>query len=255
VLNAYLTQTKRLLQNPSAPTTLYSPADLTDYINVARGQLAGEARCVRLLSTISTVVGQRNYNFSDLATATGIAGILHVRSIRYAVGQGYKWMSPRSWPWFEYYYLNNPVPPSGAPQQWSQFGQGASGVNLPMAGATGSGTFFVNPLPDLVYVLTCDCACYPTPLASDSDPEVIPYEWTDAVPFYAAYYALLSSQTSARMADGERYYQYYQQFVQRARDAATPDILQYQYEQQPDPTALNQMGLPGPKGGGAGAAQ
>ena len=38
-------------------------------------------------------------------------------------------------------------------------------------------------------------------MATDADPEVLPYFWTDAVPFYAAYYALLSAQTGQRMAD------------------------------------------------------
>lgn len=253
MLNSYLLQTGRLLQNPAAPTTLYSTSDLTDYINIARGQLAGESRCVRVLGTIATVVGQRNYNFVGINTlGTGVAGIIHVRSIRYAVGQGYQWIAPRSWPWFELYHLNNPVPPSGAPQMWSQFGQGSSGAGSIVGGGAGtvsSGSFFVDPIPDLAYTLTCDCACYPNALVLDSDPEVIPYLWTQAVPFYAAYYALLSAQTSARMADGERYFQYYQTFVQRARDAATPDVLKYEYEQVPDPTALNQMALPSGRGG------
>ena len=260
MLLAYQTQTQRLLQNPGAPISLYSLTDITSYVNTARGQLAGEARCVRVLGTIPTVVGQRNYNFSSIAlgtpSVTGVQGVIHIRSIRYAVAQGFKTLMPRAWPWFEFYHLNNPLPPSGAPVIWSQYGQGSAGLGSITgegSGLMGTGSFYINPIPDMVYTLTCDCVCYPIALVADTDFEAIPYLWTDAVPFYAAYYALLSAQTSARMADGERYYQYYTQFVQRARDASTPDVLRYEYEQVPDPTALNQMGLP--QGGGRAPAQ
>lgn len=255
MLAYYTQQTSRLLQNPAAPTTLYSTSDLTSYVNTARGQLAGEARCVRVQGTITTVVGQNVYNFSSInlgtPSATGVQGIIHIRSIRYAVGSGYKRVNPRNFPWFELYYLNNPVPPSGAPLDWSQYGQGSAGLGSITGEGTGSmgtGSFYINPLPDFAYALTCDCVCYPIALAADTDFEVIPYLWTDAVPFYAAYYALLSAQTSARMQDGERYFRYYQQFVQRARDAATPDVERYEYEQVPDPVTLNQMGLPQARG-------
>jgi len=225
-------------------------------VNTARGQLAGEARCIRVQGTISTVVGQRNYLFSAInlggsPAATGIQGVIHIRSIRYAVGLGFKELQPRAWPWFELYHLNNPVPPSSFPVIWSQYGQGSSGgggVTNVGSGTMLSGSFYIDPIPDAIYALTCDCVCYPNALATDTDIEAIPYLWTDAVPFYAAYYALLSAQTSARMQDGERYYQYYTQFVQRARSAATPDVLRYEYEQVPDPTALNQMGLPQGRG-------
>jgi len=254
VLTAYITQTQRLLQNPGAPVTLYSQSDITSYVNTARGQLAGEARCIRVLGTVSTVVGQRSYNFSSIGVATvsgntstnGVQGVIHIRAIRYTAGQGFKWIAPRAWPWFDFYHLNNPVPIGGPPQIWSQYAQGSTGTGSIIGlGPLASGSFFIDPIPDQVYTLTCDCVCYPIALAADADFEAIPYLWTDAVPFYAAYYALLSAQTSARMADAERYYQYYQQFVQRARTAATPDVNKYLYEQVPDPTALNQMGLQG----------
>jgi len=256
VLTNYLNITSRLLQNPPAPTTLYTTADLTTYINLARGQLAGEARCIRLpLAPISLVLGQRAYNFSSINIGTpsvnGIQGVIHIRRLMYAVGQGYKWLEPRSSPWFDMYYLNNPVPVPGAPIRWAQYGQGSSGVGSITgvgAGTMASGTFLIDPIPDATYNLFCDVVCYPQALTADTDVEAIPYLWTDAVPYYAAYQALLSAQTSARMADAERYLNYYNMFVQRARTAATPDVNKYLYEQSPDPTMLNQMGLPQGKG-------
>jgi hypothetical protein len=49
VLTAYLTDTRSLLQLPGTQSTsLYSDADLTRFINKARGQVAGEARAALL---------------------------------------------------------------------------------------------------------------------------------------------------------------------------------------------------------------
>ena len=48
-------------------------------------------------------------------------------------------------------------------------------------------------------------------------PEAIPYLWTDAVPFFAAYYALLSAQAGQRQGDADRMFARYQEFTNRAR--------------------------------------
>lgn len=244
MLNTYLTQTQQLLQNPPAPATLYATADLTSWINTARGQLAGEAECIRVLGTINTVLNQRAYNFSSInvgvAATTGVQGVIHVRSIRYAVGDGFQRVESRPWPWFELFAMNNPEPQAAAPVEWSQFGQGSSGQST---GSGASGSFYLDPPPDLVYVLTCDCVCYPQNLATDGDVEAIPFLWTAAVPYFAAYLALLSSQTNARVADAERMFGYYKTFVNRARQFANPSVLRYQYEQSPDLTMTAKLGL------------
>lgn len=241
-LAAYLTQTGRLLQNPGAPTPLYSPTDLTSYINTSRGQLAGDSETIRFLATITTVPGQRNYNFSSLnlgvSATNGIQGVLNVRRIMYGVGSGQRWIRPRSWPWFDLYKLNTPVPPSGAPTVWAQYAQGSTG------------SFYLDPIPDIPYSLQLDCVCYPIPLVTDGTVEAIPYIWTDAVPFFAAYYALLSSQTSARIGDAERMFGYYQTFVQRAREMSNPSVNRFLYEQAGDPTQASKLGIKAPAGGG-----
>ena len=102
MLTAYETNTRALLQNPSAPTALYSTTDIDRWINIARGQLAGEAECCRVVGTVSTVANQYEYLFSALnigvSATTGLQGVIHVRSMRYSVGTGQKWMAPRSSP-------------------------------------------------------------------------------------------------------------------------------------------------------------
>lgn len=245
MLTAYLTATQRLLQNPSAQTALYASADLTSYINTARGQLAGEAECIRYLGTISTVAGTQAYNFSAINTGVsatnGINGVIKINAMWYGVGSGKRWIPVRPWEWFSLYELNNPVPPTNSfPTVWSQFGQGAA------PGSTGSGnggSFYLSPPPDMVYTLYCDCVCYPNSLATDGDVEAIPYLWTDAIPWYAAAYALWSSQTGARTAEAERYFNTYALFVERARKAANPNAGRWQFSQAADPAQAPKMGL------------
>jgi hypothetical protein len=256
VLSYYIQQTSRLLQNPASPTTLYSAADLTSYINTARGQLAGEAECIRILGTLATVVGQQAYNFSSInlgtPATTGAQGVIHVRSAMYAVGSGLKWFRPRNWEWFQLYGMNNPVPTNGPPLVWAQYGQGSASqgtiTNVGTGSIYGGGSFYINPPPDLVYTLTLDCVCYPQALVLDTDVEAIPYLWTDCVPYFAAYMALLSAQTSARMQEAERYKAYYTEFVQRARKASTPDVNKFLYQQVPSPMDANKLGLQGGNG-------
>ena len=223
---------------------------MTSWINQARGQLAGETECIRVIGTIQTVIGIRNYNFSSIGigtpAVTGAQGIINVRRLSYNVASGQKWFASRAWPYFDYYFLNNPVPVNGPPSQWSQLGQGSSGqgsITGIGAGTMSSGSFWLDPPPDLIYTLNCDTVCYPQALAADADVEAIPYIFTDAVAYFAAYLALLSSQTSARQADAERMFGYYQTFVKRARQFSNPSVNRGAFEQAVDPTMANKLGL------------
>lgn len=252
MLTAYITQTQRLLQNPKSPTSLYSTSDITDWINIARGQLAGESECIRRIGTLSTVANQQAYDFASItlpggaSSASGLQGVINVRRVMYSVASGQKWLPPRPWEWFDLYVNNNPVPQAGPPTVWSQYGQGSA------PGSTGSfsgGSLYVNT-PDIVYTLNLDCVCYPIALADDSTKEAIPYLWTDAVPFFAACYALWSAQTNARMADAERYFNTYKMFVERARQASNPSVGRWQYAQALDPAQAGKLGIKAPAGGG-----
>ncbi len=222
------------------------------WINQARGQLAGDAECIHVLATIPTVVGQRAYNFSSINTGvsatTGIAGVIHVRAITYNVGDGQQWIAPRAWPWFIQYNLNNPVPVNAAPTTWAQLGQGSAGTG---SGSNATGSFYTDPPPDLIYTLNVDAICYPIALVNDATVEAIPYLFTDAVPFLAAYFALMSAQTGARYGDAERLYSHYETFRDRARKFSTPAVGRYLYEQSGDPTAINRLGMQ-PKAAGTG---
>jgi hypothetical protein len=258
VLTQYLNLTQQLLQNPPAPTTLYTTANLTNYINIARGQIAGEGRCILVIGTISTSINQRAYNFSGInlgtPSVTGVAGAINVRRIMFNVASGQKWIKNKSWEWFDFQRFNNPVPLIGQPEEWAQFGQGSAGLGSITgvgAGALSSGSFYLDPIPDVPYVLNCLCECYPQALAADTDVEALPYLWTDAVPYYAAYLALMTSQTSARLQQAQQLYALHQTFVQRARASGNPEQNEFNFAQGQDPAMAGRFGIQQRAGNGA----
>jgi hypothetical protein len=251
LLNFYLAQTQNLLQLPgSAAANLYTTANLTLWINIARGQVAGEGECIRTFGTVPTVVGQQPYPFSSItfptaSTVSGIQGAININSLSYNNGNGQLWLTPRPWPWFSLYNQNSAVPVQGKPTEWSQFGQGAApgAANTSQASA-GGGSFYLSPSPDDIYTLNCNCVCYPIPLALDTDPEALPYLWTDAVPFFAAYFALMSAQTNARMADAANMYKgHYNEFMDRARKQSNAGVDRWLYSQAADPAQAAKMGV------------
>jgi len=253
----YLPQTRSLLQLPgSQSTSLYSDADLTRFINIARGQVAGEGACIRLHGTISTVAGQDNYAFSAINTGVsatnGIQGVIRIESLHCVAGNGQLWMTPRPWPWFSLYNRNTPVVVQGQPTEWAQYGQGAAPppATAPASASVQGGTFYVSVVPDDIYQLNANTVCYPLALVDDTTVEALPYFWTDAVPFFAAYFALMSAQTNARMADAAQMYKgHYNEFMDRARKQSNPDTMNYIYQQAGDPAQAVKMGV---KGGASG---
>jgi hypothetical protein len=232
MLDTYLAQTRRLLQNPGAPTALYSTADLTAYINQARGQTAADGECIRRQGTLSLTAGNRVAQFSALVlNDPAVSGAYKINQVSYGVGSGQRSIDVRPWAWFQSFLLSNPIPPEGAPREWAQYAQGVTG------------DIYVDPLPDTDYTLYCDCVCKPIDLVTNATAESIPQMWQDAVPFLAAYWALLAAQSAVRQADADRMMARYEEFRGRARRFANPAITPHAYSQQPDPTQLSKLGL------------
>lgn len=238
MLNTYVAETRRLLQNPSAPVTLYTTADLTAFINTARGTIAGESNCIRALGTLALTASLRSYALTlvntGVSATTGISSPLKANQATVTVGDGAMPLFSKPWPWFQSYLLGETVPLSGQPTTWAQLKQGTSA------------TVYFYPLPDTTYTANLDCVCNPIDLVDDTTVEAIPYPFTDAVPFLAAYYAYMSVQ---RQTDAETMMKRYQQEMGTDRAASTPAVLPTNYSQVPDPTLINKFGLPTNRGG------
>src|SRR5215469_3743647 len=230
-LTDYETAVYNLIQAPSSPTPLVPVATVDSAVNTARGQLAVEAECIRAYAELAATTGTQQYPFSAITFPfgpVGIVGPIQVRMVTYLVGPtGNLRVNAREWEWFNNYVLSTASKPLGPPKYWAQFGQGANG------------TFFINAL-DTAYTLTLDTVCFPIPLTTGQTEQAVPYIWTDAIPYYAAWQILMSLQ---RQADANAMLQRYETFVQRARTGATPTVLPHQYEQVPDPTLPAKIGV------------
>lgn len=238
LLSVYIARTQKLLQSPAAPSSLYSEANLIGWINEGRLQVSGEGECIRYLGSIDTTISNRLYNLASISTGdsetNGIGGALKVNSIMFGVADGYLPLQPQSWEYFQTYLMASPVPNSGQPADWAQYGQGSTG------------SFYIDPIPDAVYTLACDCVCYPIDLEDDESIDAIPKFWSDAVPYFAAYLALLSAQTQQRQADADRMLQRYSFFAERARTFSNPLQQGYLYSQAKDKTQANKFASRGP---------
>lgn len=293
MLAAYITQTQRLLNNPSG--SIYSVSDLTYYINLARGQIAGEGQCVRAtppiigsitgaaslvggtgyvsLPTVAfqdptgtgatatasiaggavtgititaggagysgptltisggggtgasaspvtnaniTVAAQEIYPFAalNLTQFPGVASVLAVRSIAMLWGTFQYTVTRVSFSKYQAMVRNYTTGYEYIPAVGAQFGQGLNG------------SFYLYPIPNAPYPMIWDCLCEPLALASDTDPEAIPYPWTDVVPFHAAYLALLGAQ---RSQDAEQMWQQAQRYMKRARAFSQPGAVSNWY--------------------------
>src|SRR5277367_5593898 len=194
MLFTYMRRVQRLIRDTRQQ--LINPADLIDYVNEARSQLAGESECIRYLGSLALTMGTRVYPFSAITlpggAGAGVQGILNVRTAWYQIGTGQVWFRPRAFEWFSIYELNSAAPSSGPPYAWAQFAQGASG------------SIYISPLPNIAYTLSLDCVCYPIALVDDTTVEAIPFLWTDAVAYYATYLAMLAMETGAATDEAQK---------------------------------------------------
>jgi hypothetical protein len=212
VLDSYEQRTQLLLADTKDDR--FNTFDLRTYINLGRAQTAADGECIRQPATISTVAGQRAYRWSTAtfssapAAPAGLLGILSVRGISRQIldGPGQVGLRHRSWESFNSFNVQHPAPVAGIPVWWTTLQPGDEG------------TFWVDPIPDDAYLLILDPVCVPAPLLTDDDPEALPYPWTDAVPYYAAYLALLPQHAQEATA----MFAQYQTFVRRGTQMTTP---------------------------------
>jgi hypothetical protein len=139
----------------------------------------------------TTQVQQEVYPFSALnsliqAAYPGFQSIIAVQSVAVAWGA---WKPVLQWiPWsLMQAYLRSLTPNvQNQPIYASKYGQGVNG------------SIYIYPVPSQILSMEWDCYCIPTPLVDDTTFEPIPYPWTEAVPFMAAYYGYLNDQQPDR---------------------------------------------------------
>lgn len=222
-LLAYIAQTRSLLNDVGGVE--YTTPDLTTFINDARVQIAGASEAIRFVGPLALVAANRGpYPFTSIITVpaapAGTGGVLVVRKgAALLPGGGFSEVFNREWDWFFSYCLCGPnASQQGVPNTFSQLPPGSAG------------SLYFSPIPDgTVPSVSLDCVGYPSNLESDGDPEALPYPWTQAVQYYAAYLALLNAQ---RLGDADAMLQRYDLFQTRATQMTTPTTLPVQYPGQ-----------------------
>ncbi len=167
------------------------------------GDGTGATATASISSFLGTVVSQEVYAFSTanaLLTAAnpGIESIIAVQSVAVSWGAMKPTLEWRDWSSFQAYLRSYNVGTQNYPAVWSQYGRGKSG------------SIYLWPIPSIIAQMDWDCYCDPITLTSDSDTEALPYPWTDAVQFLAAFYAYNNAQ---RATDASRMTAEYKRFL------------------------------------------
>ena len=222
-----------LIQSPTSPVPLLTQPLRTLYINIARKQIAAVGDMLPGYGTIQIGAGNLQYLFSAITfpsppAPAGLNGAIAVETISWDTPSGGQQpLNAIDWARYNRYSLGHNVPRAGPPKVWTQFGQGSNG------------SFFVN-LPDQAYTLSIRARCLPIDLVDDTTPDVIPYLWSDAVPFLAAWYCYMAMQ---RQADADHMLQRFQTLLNIARQTATPDTQPSEFMGGPDPFAAGRLGV------------
>lgn len=234
-LNAYLDQVQSLLDDAGAVE--YTVPNLTTYINDARVQIGLASESIRFIGTLGLVANVQAYSFGQIGgMTTGVGGALVVRKASVRTTAEWTEMFDREWEWFWSNCLNGPLSVTpGTPNTFSQFQPGIGGI------------LFVSPTPPNGFNARLDCVGYPIALGDDNTPEALPYPWTEAVQYYAAYLAFLNAQ---RNADADAMLQRYDLFQTRGTQMTTPTTLPVQYPGQAGAAVANQaLPITAPRGG------
>ncbi len=204
MLIQYQQITRRLLNDQTF--VQFNDFDLKDWINIARGQIAADGECIRLEAGLAVVAPTVDYAFSALTPVpalTSVGSAIAVRSARI----GSTPLTIRSYEWYSQYYRGSAT--MGQPTIVAQRGQGVAG------------TLHLYPVPDAGYAMRLDTVYLPIDLVDDATAEAVPRLWVDAIPYYAAWMALLSVGAQ----DADQMFQRYLLMMRRARQGSTPSEL------------------------------
>jgi hypothetical protein len=191
MLNQYVTETQELLNDQLGQ--FFKLSQVTRYVNKSRRRIAGASGCIRCMPPgTQTHPQQEVYPFSDWISLIqgvmpGVESILACRSLAVAIGPGGWKPLWRRIVWTDFQsrfriYNKTFFGTISEPGWYAQYGAGPLGA------------LYLAPIPSQATPIEVDLTLIPAPLLSDDDPEIIPYPWADAVPYWAAMLLLLAQQ-------------------------------------------------------------
>jgi hypothetical protein len=200
-------------------TSYDTPANTTITAIDPTGAGSGATFTTTLVGANLTTAGQEIYPFSSLNTPaqainSGVNQIAGVNSIAVSWGSMKPMLDRRTWTDFQAMFRSWTAGFQGQPSVWAQFGQGVNG------------SVYLCPIPSQVLNMDWDVWCVPIALVNDSTAEALPYPWTDAVQYYAAYLAYSNSQ---RAEDAKIMMDMYTKQMKRARAMSDATFIPYPY--------------------------
>lgn len=164
---------------------------------------------------IQTATNQEVYAIpTNVAPAQGIKDVIQVRTIAVnfggAAGSNQYMLENCDFSTLQAYYRFYGPNLVGNPAKWARY----------------NNNVYMRPIPSQAYPMQWDTVCSVIDLVNDTTVEALPYPFTDAVPYYAAYLALMNSQ---RAQDAENMFKLYEQFTKRARSFFQRTMLPSMY--------------------------
>ena len=157
------------------------------------------------------LLGQEVYSFADmpLGNFPGVGSILAIKSVSIIFSNLRYSLCYYPFTTYQALIRQYPFQYKYTPSFFSQFGQGAGG------------SLYVYAPPMQTLQMEIDCICLPSDLMTDTDPEVIPLPWTDAVPYFAAFQCYMQMQN---LNAASFYEKQYMAFLNMHSVAARPGI-------------------------------
>ena len=188
--------------------------DNTTTISFTGGSQVTAATASPVINCVNTVAAQEIYTFASvnpLAQLTaGVASVLFVSSVAVSWGALKPTLRQINWDDLQAWLRSYPII-SGQPAVFAQFGQGQGG------------SIYLQPVPTQAAAMEWNCVCTPIDLVDDTTVEAIPYPWTDAVPYFAAYLALL---TARRPIEAKGMRDIYDDTMKRSRSQSESSFIE-----------------------------
>lgn len=169
----------------SAKIVIPGSGYVAPFLDLVGGGGSGAVLGFTLTPFIATIANKEVYNFQDynLLLPPGMREILAIQNVSVSWGGIKPTMRHLDWSAFQAYLRAYNTQSTNWPAVWAQYGQGVQG------------SVYLNPIPSMPMQMEWDTYCLPEDLHSDSDPEFIPYPFSNAVPYYAAWWASIPGNT------------------------------------------------------------
>ena len=176
LLSDYLLQTRRLVHDSTG--NYWPDPELIDYINAACFRVVADTGCNRVLQTINVTQAQETYAYAVLPSGVATIDVLNITLL---------WGSlrvPMTYMPFTEFNLKM--------RAWQTF------QSRPVVFTVyGGNTVYVGPVPDQTYSTEWDTVVSPPVLVNYTDASIIPFPFSEPVPYYAAYLAKEKEQSTA----------------------------------------------------------